>query len=224
MLLLVSISISGRNLISLSLIIHKELLQFLSKQFVHLIKNFLILFQNQKMSLDFPPICDESRKWNDIIEQEFPKSQKRVRAAELSLREIPLSKEAIVLKQQAFCPRLLEEGSFSSSDESSLLSPSAHSSQIFSQHRRRQEEENQLSNQCQKEKDSISSSSSSIFYESNQYTERKPCAECFSTNVFTRVYYNPQSNRSFFLCYNCADEFVSYRGFIPVKFNVTNSL
>lgn len=56
-------------------------------------------------------------------------------------------------------------------------------------------------------------------YESNKYTEKYPCAECKNTNVFTRVYYHPTLHRSFFLCYNCAEEFVTYKDFKPVEYS-----
>ena len=52
-----------------------------------------------------------------------------------------------------------------------------------------------------------------LHYESNRYQERESCRECGSTGVYTRVYFHAKKLHSRWLCYNCADDYVRYRGY-----------
>lgn len=54
------------------------------------------------------------------------------------------------------------------------------------------------------------------YFESHPLYDPRPCAECASTNVITRVYFNRKLHRSFFLCRNCAEDFVIHKGFEPL--------
>lgn len=54
------------------------------------------------------------------------------------------------------------------------------------------------------------------FYQSHPMFDPHPCAECQATNVFTRVYFNKNIHRSFFLCRNCAEDFQLHKGFEPL--------
>lgn len=62
-----------------------------------------------------------------------------------------------------------------------------------------------------------------LYYESNRYNEREYCRECGSRNVYTRVYFHEKTNHSRWLCYNCSDDYVQYRGYKPVVVTATIS-
>lgn len=65
------------------------------------------------------------------------------------------------------------------------------------------------------------SDESVLIYESDRYCHRYPCYECGSTNVYTRIYFHEKMMKSHYLCYNCADDYIQYRGYelLTVPFN-----
>lgn len=67
------------------------------------------------------------------------------------------------------------------------------------------------------------SSDDALHYESHYLLDKQPCRECGSTNVYTRIYFHKISGHSRWLCYNCADNYVDYRGYelltVPVLSN-----
>lgn len=52
-----------------------------------------------------------------------------------------------------------------------------------------------------------------LHYESHHLLDKQPCRECGSTTVYTRVYFHPTTGHSRWLCYNCADDYIHYRGY-----------
>lgn len=52
-----------------------------------------------------------------------------------------------------------------------------------------------------------------LYYESHHLLDKQQCRECGSTSVYTRVYFHPQTGHSRWLCYNCADDYIQYRGY-----------
>ena len=60
-----------------------------------------------------------------------------------------------------------------------------------------------------------------LIYESNRYTERHPCRECRSTNVYTRIYFHENTLDSCYLCYYCATNEDKFRDYKVLKLGVT---
>lgn len=52
-----------------------------------------------------------------------------------------------------------------------------------------------------------------MYYESNYLTDKQPCRECGSTNVYTRIYFHESSLHSRWLCRNCSEDYVEKRGY-----------
>lgn len=52
-----------------------------------------------------------------------------------------------------------------------------------------------------------------LHYESHYLLENRICQECGSTKSFTRIYFHKESLHSTWLCYNCASDYVDYRGY-----------
>jgi hypothetical protein len=62
-----------------------------------------------------------------------------------------------------------------------------------------------------------------VYWESNRYIERHKCAECLSTNCYTRIFVNEKLGRSFWFCRNCAQSYVEKEGFellvVPITYD-----
>lgn len=49
--------------------------------------------------------------------------------------------------------------------------------------------------------------------ESDRIRDRFPCFECLADNVYTRIYINRKLIRSYYLCRNCATDYVEKKGY-----------
>jgi hypothetical protein len=52
--------------------------------------------------------------------------------------------------------------------------------------------------------------------ESHPLFDKQKCLECYRTDVYTRLYFNPKTHRQFYLCYCCSEDFVK-RGFLLLQ-------
>ena len=62
-----------------------------------------------------------------------------------------------------------------------------------------------------------------LYYESNPIWDRHPCGECGSKQYYTRIYVNEKTDDAVYLCYNCADNFITYRGYQELVVEATYS-
>lgn len=54
-------------------------------------------------------------------------------------------------------------------------------------------------------------------FEAHPLYDNQKCAECLCKNAYTRLFYHPQTFRSFYFCFSCSEDFAKRNGYLLIE-------